>query len=50
MGRGTPKNRKHVMADETAAGSRYGTTDFEEIDQLLGDVNARNTHKLLNLL
>jgi hypothetical protein len=33
------------MADETAAGSRYGTADFEEIDQLLGDVNARNTHK-----
>jgi hypothetical protein len=33
------------MADETAAGSRYGATDFEEIDQLLGDVNARNTHK-----
>ena len=31
--------------DETAAGSRYGTADFEEIDQLLGDVNARNTHK-----
>ena len=33
MGRGTPKNRKH------------GTADFEEIDQLLGDVNVRNTHK-----
>jgi hypothetical protein len=33
MGRGTPKNRKHVKTDETAAGSRYGTADFEEIDQ-----------------
>ena len=32
------------MADETVAGSRYGTAAFEEIDQLLGDVNPRNTH------
>jgi hypothetical protein len=38
MGRGTPKNRKH------------GTADFEEIDQLLGDVNAKNTQNNPRLL